>query len=91
MHALQVWIVAMLVPLCTAYAACKLMPSAARQLLVHALLRLPYLPRQLEAAMRRAAYAASGCSCDGCGHAAQGRHRNGPVPQPITFHPRAPR
>ena len=88
MHGAQTWIVALLVPLCALYAAWKLMPSVARRTLATMLLRLPHLPRPIEATMRRAAAAASGCGCDGCDHAQKKPAPSAAVTQPITFHPR---
>jgi hypothetical protein len=92
---LQPMIVALLVPLCTLYAAWKLMPAAVRRPIAAALLRLPHLPHSLDAALRRAAKASSGCGCDGCDQAekkpaaaAAGAPSRA---QPITFHPHARR
>jgi hypothetical protein len=101
MHfALQPMIVALLVPVCALYAAWKLMPAAARRPIALALLRVPHLPRSLDATLRRAAKASSGCGCDGCDQAekkpaaaagAPGPSGTAGIAQPITFHPRARR
>lgn len=93
MDTLQSLIVALLVPSCAAYATWKLMPSAARRSLAAAMLRMRHLPRPLEAGLRRAAQAASGCGCDGCDHAQKMSAKktpaeNAPAQQPIRFHPR---
>ena len=91
-HAIQTWIVAMLVPSCMAFAAWRLMPAAARRSLAAALLRVPHLPRPLDVALRGAAQARTGCGCDGCDHAEKKRPdapaAKAPAPQPVTFHPR---
>ena len=88
MDTLQNLIVALLVPSCAAYAAWKLMPLAARRSLAAAMLRMRHLPRPLEAGLRRAAQAASGCGCDGCDHAPKTPAEKAPAQQPIRFHPR---
>ncbi|MDE2300826.1 MAG: hypothetical protein KGK18_22005 [Burkholderiales bacterium] len=88
MDTLQNLIVALLVPGCAGYAAWKLMPSAARRALAAALLRRGSLPRPIEARLRRAAQATSGCGCDGCDHAPKTPAAKVSGPQPIRFHPR---
>jgi hypothetical protein len=86
---LQTLIVALIVPACVAYAAWKLMPSSARRALAGSMLRLRHLPRPIEARLRQAAQAASGCGCDGCDRAPKPHAAPAPAPQPIRFHPRA--
>ena len=89
MHSMQTFIVALLVPACTLYAAWKLMPAAARRGLATVALRVPHLPARVEARLRRSAQAASGCGCDGCDHAE--KKPAATATRPITFHPRARR
>ena len=91
MHAAQTLIVAMLVPLCTLYAAWKLMPAAARRTLALILLRVPHWPRPLEATLRRAAQARSGCGCDGCDRAEPKSAAAAPAVQTIVIHRRGGR
>ena len=88
MASLQNLIVALLVPSCAAYVGWKLMPSTARRSLAAAMLRMRHLPRPLEASLRRAAQAASGCGCDGCDYAPKTPAEKTPAQQPIRFHPR---
>ena len=85
---MQTWIVALLVPLCALYAAWKLMPSVARRSLARAMLRMPHLPRPLDAALHRAAKAATGCGCDGCDHGGTRPAASVAPAQTITFHSR---
>jgi len=77
----QTVLAALLVAVCTGYAAWALLPAAARRPIARALLRLHW-PKPLAARLQRHAAAGStGCGCDGCDHAAK------PVgPQP-TEHP----
>jgi hypothetical protein len=89
MHSMQTFIVALLVPSCTLYAAWKLMPSGLRKSLAAMVLRLPHLPGPVETTMRRAAKQASGCGCDGCDNAAKKPEAQADKPQPVIFHRRA--
>ncbi|HWH84797.1 MAG TPA: DUF6587 family protein [Burkholderiaceae bacterium] len=93
MHSLQTLIVALLVPGCTIYAAWKLMPATARRSFAASLLRVPHLPKPLDAALRRRAAASAGCGCDGCDRveAAHPAPAATPAAQPIRFHPRTRR
>jgi hypothetical protein len=88
--AAQPLLVALIVGVCTVYAAWVLLPSAARRPLAITMLRWP-LPALLLAPLRRAARPAkgSGCACDGCGHAAPKLASESA--QRITFHPRVRR
>jgi hypothetical protein len=92
---LQPLIVALLVPVCILYAAWKLMPAAARRPIALALLRVPHLPRWLDAVLSRAVKTSSGCGCDGCDNAekkpAAEPGARGSEHKPITFHPRTRR
>lgn len=56
--------VAVIVGVCTVYAAWVLMPAAWRQPLARRLLAWPLLSRSR--AVRRAATRPTGCGCDGC-------------------------
>ena len=89
MHAMQFWIVASLVPLCTVYVVWKLMPSAAQRALAASMLRAPHLPRRLESALHKALQPSSGC--DGCDRAANKPAATRSRQQPIRFHPPARR
>ena len=88
---MQTLIVGLLVLGCSLYALWTLMPSTARRTLAAALLRVPHLPRRLEASLRKSALAASGCGCDGCDHSEKKRAAKAPAQQAITFHPRTRR
>ena len=66
---LQMAVVLLLVPACAAYAAWKLIPSAARRSLASAALRWPAWPQTWRARVERAAQPSTGaCGCDGCDH-----------------------
>ena len=91
MATLQSFIVALLVPGCTAYAVWKLMPAAARRSMAVSVLRIPSLPRRMASALRKAANAGSGCACDGCDHAQKQPAATAPAQRAIQFHPRVRR
>ncbi len=88
---MQLLIVVLLVAACSAYALWTLMPSAARRSLAITALRLPRLPRRVEARLRKAAQAESGCGCDGCDRSEKKPAASTPVQHAIKFHPRVPR
>ena len=88
---MQLLIVVLLVTACSAYALWTLMPSAARRSLAITLLRLPHLPRRIEARLQKAVQAASGCGCDGCDRSEKKPAASAPAQHKITFHPRARR
>ena len=88
---MQLLIVVLLVTACSAYALWTLMPSGARRSLALTLLRLPHLPRRIEARLQKAAQAASGCGCDGCDRSENKPTVNAPAQHTIKFHPRARR
>ena len=90
---MQSLIVVLLVAACSSYALWTLMPSAARRSLALTLLRLPHLPRRVEARLQKAAQAASGCGCDGCDRSEKRSEKKpaAPAQHTITVHPRAGR
>jgi hypothetical protein len=88
---MQTLIVALLVSASSCYALWTLMPSGARRALALTLLRVPHLPRRIEARLQKSVQAASGCGCDGCDRSDKKPAAKAPASHPITFHPRAPR
>ncbi len=77
--------VTVIVAACSAYAAWRLMPSAARRRVAAFALRLP-LPVWIGAPLRRAARGTNACGCDACcGDIAR---REAGAAQQVTFHPR---
>ena len=92
---MQSLIVVLVVAACSAYALWTLMPSSARRSLALTLLRLPHLPRRVEARLQKTAQAASGCGCDGCDRSEKRADKQPaakvPAQHTITFHPRARR
>jgi hypothetical protein len=88
---MQTLIVVVLVSGCSLYALWALMPSSARRTLAITMLRVPHLPRRIEARLNKSAQAASGCGCDGCDRAEKKPAAKAPTQQPITFHPRTRR
>ena len=88
---MQSVIVVLLVAACSFYALWTLMPSSARRSLAIGMLRIPHLPRRIEARLQKSAQAASGCGCDGCDRSEKKPAANAPAQQTITFHPRARR
>jgi len=75
----------LIVAACAAYAAWRLMPSAARRRIAVLALRLP-LPALLASPLRHAARGANACGCDGCD--AAGAKPAAGAAQRVTFHPR---
>ena len=63
---MQSVIVVLLVGACSFYALWTLMPASARRSLATRMLRIPHLPRSIDARLQKSAQAASGCGCDGC-------------------------
>jgi hypothetical protein len=88
---MQSLIVVLLVSACSFYALWTLMPSSARRTLAIGMLRIPHLPRRIEARLQKSAQAASGCGCDGCDRSEKKPAAKGPAQQTITFHPRTRR
>ena len=88
---MQSLIVVLLVAACSCYALWTLMPTSARRTLALGMLRIPHLPRRLEARLQKSAQAASGCGCDGCDRSEKKPATNAPAQQTITFHPRTRR
>ena len=88
---MQSLIVVLVVAACSAYALWTLMPSSARRSVALKLLRLPHLPRRVEARLQKTAQAASGCGCDGCDRADKQPAAKAPAQHTIRFHPRARR
>ncbi|MFO1219973.1 MAG: hypothetical protein U1E89_16520 [Burkholderiaceae bacterium] len=66
---LQLWAVAIVVPLCAAHAAWALSGASARRFVAARLVRLP-VPRWWRGRLQRHAAPAGGCGCDGCDHRA---------------------
>ena len=85
---MQSLIVALLVMVCSVYAAWNLMPAAARRAIALALLNLP-LPNALALHMRTVATRASCGGCGGCERAAAASLPT--AAQVVKFHPRARR
>jgi hypothetical protein len=85
---MQSLIVAVLVGACSFYALWALMPAGTRRALAIALMRIPHLPRRIEARLQKTAKAATGCGCDGCDRAEKKPAAKTPASQTISFHPR---
>ena len=88
---MQSLIVVLLVGACSLYALWTLMPASARRSLATRMLRIPHLPRCINARLQKSAQAASGCGCDGCDRSDKKPAAKAPAQQTITFHPRTRR